>query len=184
MLAKDNNMDFKTEIFDQINQKPNDVKLEGEYFNGDPGTLVVKISGSLDTYNSHDFRIAVNEAIKESPKLKIVVFDMESLNYVSSTGVGSVIDIFMQSQKSEVDVYLYRMCDKINEIFNLLGFINYFKLITEYKEIGKEKQTVFPKIINCPHCNAKLKLLKAGKFRCSSCKGGVRVTSKGEVQSS
>lgn len=145
-------------------------------------TLLIKITGLLDTYNSADFGSAVHNAVQEVPQIKNLVFDMAGVNYISSSGIGMIVNVFVQSNKKDVDVYLLNITDKVREVFQLLGFISMFKLISDVSEIGKEKQPDFPRVISCPGCDKQLKVLKPGKYKCPSCQTSIRIGKDGSVE--
>ena len=106
---------------------------------------------------------------------------MANLIYVSSTGVGSIVNIFLQLSKRGIDIYFLNIIEKVSEVFSLLGFLSQFKLIKDFSEINQKENPIFPIIKKCPECESKLKLLKPGKFRCQSCKAEVRINKEGEI---
>jgi len=172
-------MDFDKSLFDEINNKENDIMLLGKKVGED--SLVVIIEGSVDTYNSQDFN---NTIIKlYDANIKNLIFDMSDLMYISSTGVGVFVSLLIELKKKNINLFLYKVRDKVYEIFKLLGFISQFNIIDNISDIeNKEIKSVFPKISRCPHCDVKIKLTKSGKFKCKNCKKIFIVTDKGEVR--
>jgi len=79
---------------------------------------------------------------------------------------------------------------KVYEVFQLLGFSQFFNIKDNLEEVHRllpqqgtasEKTSVFPKIFSCPICSKKLKAVKPGRFRCSECKTILAIDNAGQV---
>ncbi len=88
--------------------------------------LVLYLSGNIDTYNSNNFQKRVTKAI-EAGFIKLV-FDCSSLNYISSTGIGSFTTFLKAVKQRGGDLVLLEMQPKIHEVFQLLGTSQYFNI--------------------------------------------------------
>lgn len=156
------------------------------------GCLVLTLNGYIDTYNSNFFQMQVQRAV-DMGFIKLI-FNCSGLNYVSSTGIGS-FTAFLKAVKSRGgDLVLLGMQSKVYEVFQLLGFsqffniqnsldeaMNFFRNETVMSDDGMEEATVFPKIFPCPMCSKKLKAVKIGRFRCPGCKTILSVDEAGVV---
>jgi len=151
------------------------------------GGLVLGLSGYIDTYNSNFFQKQVQRAIEEG--FTRLIFNCSGLNYVSSTGIGSFTAFLKAVKPAGGDVILLQIQPKVYEVFQLLGFSQFFNIKDSVDSaIGffngdKEEQDpeVFPKVFPCPLCSKKLKAVKAGRFRCSECKSILAINNEGIV---
>jgi len=154
---------------------------------GVEGCIVVVLSGYIDTYNSNFFQKQVQQAIKAG--FIRLIFNCGGLNYVSSTGIGS-FTVFLKTVKPlDGDVVLLNIQPKVYEVFQLLGFSQFFTLKDSLDSAisffggdpVEQKSAVFPKMFSCPVCPHKLKADKAGRFRCPGCKTIVAIDHDGIV---
>jgi len=148
--------------------------------------LVLALDGYIDTYNSVYFQRRVHMAIDAG--FNRLIFNCEGLNYVSSTGIGSFIT-FLKTVKPDGDVVLFNIQPKVYEVFQLLGFSQFFNVRKTLEEAivffsGSEiepQDSIFPKVFPCPVCSKKLRALKTGRFRCSECKSILAIGEAGTI---
>jgi anti-anti-sigma factor len=170
-------------------EKDDSLKVELRRIEGVAGGLILTLSGYIDTYNSTSFQKRVSRAI-ESGFTKLV-FVCSGLNYVSSTGIGS-FTAFLKSLKAlSGDMVLQDLQPKVFEVFQLLGFSQFFNIRDTIEEavryfkgdagVKAPVREVFPLVFVCPICSKKLKAVKAGRFRCSECKTILGVDDNGKV---
>ncbi len=148
--------------------------------------IVIRLNGYIDTYNSTFFQKRVN-AIVESNFINLI-FDCSSLNYVSSTGIGSFTAFLRKVKPKGGDIVLLRIQPKVYEVFQLLGFSQFFNIkenedeaVSFFRQEPSLTNSVFPKIFACPVCSKRLKTTKAGRFRCSECKSILAIDNQGQV---
>lgn len=149
--------------------------------------IFVYLSGYIDTYNSSFFQKQITKVIEAG--FINLIFNCSSLNYVSSTGIGS-FTVFLKVVKPKGgDIVLLEIQPKVYEVFQLLGFSQFFNIKNTAEEalsffssggIGNSS-SVFPLIISCPVCNKKLRAIKSGRFRCSGCRSILAISDSGEV---
>lgn len=149
--------------------------------------IFIYLSGYIDTYNSSFFQKQITKII-EAGYINLI-FSCASLNYVSSTGIGS-FTVFLKVVKPKGgDVVLLEIQPKVYEVFQLLGFSQFFNIkatadeaISYFNNGGATTESsVFPLIISCPVCNKKLRATKSGRFRCSGCRSILAISDAGEV---
>lgn len=149
--------------------------------------IFIYLSGYIDTYNSSFFQKQMTKVIEAG--YVNLVFNCSSLNYVSSTGIGS-FTVFLKVVKPKGgDVVLLEIQPKVYEVFQLLGFAQFFNIkgsadeaIAFFNNGGvTNDNSVFPLIIGCPVCNKKLRATKSGRFRCSGCRSILAINENGEV---
>ena len=151
------------------------------------GCLVIYLNGYIDTYNSTLFQKRVSKAIDNG--FIRLIFHCGGLSYVSSTGIGSFTAFLKSVKPRGGDLVLLEIQPKVYEVFQLLGFSQFFNIkdsldesvaFFDQKKEGKGS-SIFPKIFKCPICSKKLKARKPGRFRCSECKTILAIDDSGQV---
>ena len=168
-------------------EKDDSLKIRLQKIDSVKGCLVLYLSGYIDTYNSNLFQKRVNKAIETG--FTKLIFNCGSLNYVSSTGIGSFTHFLKAVKPKGGDLVLLEIQPKVYEVFQLLGFSQFFNIKDNLDEAvgffssegGARSESVFPKIFRCPICSKKLKATKAGRFRCSECKTILAIDNSGQV---
>jgi anti-sigma B factor antagonist len=79
-------------------EKDDSLKIRLQKVDSVQGTLIIYLTGYIDTYNSNFFQKKVSKAV-DSGFTKIV-FQCSGLNYVSSTGIGS-FTAFLKAVKTQ-----------------------------------------------------------------------------------
>jgi anti-anti-sigma factor len=168
-------------------EKDDSLKIRLEKIDDVDGCIVLFLNGYIDTYNSSFFQKRVSKVVESG--FNRLIFNCGALNYVSSTGIGSFTAFLKTVKPKGGDVVLLEIQPKVYEVFQLLGFSQFFNIkdslpdaIDFFKTSGIEiKSEVFPKIFACPICSKKLKATKAGRFRCSECKTILAIDNNGQV---
>ena len=168
-------------------EKDDSLKIKLQKIEEATGCLVLYLTGYIDTYNSNYFQKRVQKAI-EGGFLKLI-FQCGSLNYVSSTGIGSFTAFLKAVKPRGGDLVLLDIQPKVYEVFQLLGFSQFFNIKDNLEDsikffsIGGKTSTssVFPKVFACPICSKKLKAVKSGRFRCSECKTILAIDSAAQI---
>jgi len=168
-------------------EKDDSLKIRLEKVEEIDGCIVLFLNGYIDTYNSSFFQKRVSKVVEAG--FNRLIFNCGALNYVSSTGIGSFTAFLKTVKPKGGDVVLLEIQPKVYEVFQLLGFSQFFNIkdsladsIDFFKTSGVEiKSEVFPKIFACPICSKKLKATKAGRFRCSECKTILAIDNNGQV---
>jgi len=168
-------------------EKDESLKIRLQKVDSIDGCLILYLTGYIDTYNSNFFQKRVNRAI-ESGFIRLI-FHCSGLNYVSSTGIGSFTAFLKAVKPRGGDLVLLDTQPKVYEVFQLLGFSQFFNIKDNLDEAiefftkggTKVESEVFPKIFKCPICSKKLKAVKAGRFRCSECKTILAIDNNGQV---
>jgi len=149
--------------------------------------LVVVLGGYIDTYNSNFFQKQVQRVIEAG--FTRLIFNCSGLNYVSSTGIGSFTAFLKMVKPLDGDVVLLNVQPKVYEVFQLLGFSQFFNIkdtlqsaITFFGGVPPEQESdAFPQFFSCPMCAKKLKAAKPGRFRCPGCKTIIAIDYAGAV---
>ncbi len=168
-------------------EKDDSLKIKLQKVDNLDNCMVVFLNGYIDTYNSAFFQKRISKLI-ENGYVKII-FNCATLNYVSSTGIGSFTAFLKTVKPRGGDIVLLDIQPKVYEIFQLLGFSQFFNIKDSLDDavafFKSSKQTakvdIFPKIFACPICSKKLKATKPGRFRCSECKTILAIDENAQV---
>ena len=168
-------------------EKDDSLKIRLQKVDTVEGCLILYLTGYIDTYNSNFFQKRVTRAV-EAGYIRLI-FNCGGLNYVSSTGIGSFTAFLKAVKPRGGDLVLLEIQPKVYEVFQLLGFSQFFNIkdnldesIDFFTSEGKTGVSdVFPKIFQCPICSKKLKATKSGRFRCSECKTILAIDKSGNV---
>ena len=168
-------------------EKDDSLKIRLQKIDAVKGCIVFYLTGYIDTYNSNLFQKRVTRAIETG--YSKLIFHCGSLTYVSSTGIGSFTHFLKAVKPRGGDLVLLEIQPKVYEVFQLLGFSQFFNIkdnldeaVSFFNSEGDLKSDdVFPKVFRCPICSKKLKATKAGRFRCSECKTILAIDNSGQV---
>lgn len=169
-------------------EKDDSLKISLEKIDGINSAVLVILNGYIDTYNSVYFQKQINKVVGSG--FINIIFNCSNLNYVSSTGIGSFTAFLKLVKPKEGDIVLLNIQPKVYEVFQLLGFSQFFNIketiedaINHFTQDNTTPGTtsVFPKIFNCPVCSRKLKASRNGRFKCSDCKTILAIDQGGNV---
>ncbi|MDR1109067.1 MAG: STAS domain-containing protein [Spirochaetaceae bacterium] len=168
-------------------EKDESLKIRLQKVEGIEGCLILSLLGYIDTYNSNYFQKRVTKAVENG--FNKLIFHCGGLNYVSSTGIGSFTAFLKLVRPRGGDLVLMEIQPKVYEVFQLLGFSQFFNIrdtldssVNFFRTGDAAASTVlFPKIFSCPICSKKLKAVKPGRFRCSECKTILAIDNAGQV---
>jgi len=169
------------------NEKDDSLSIVLRKVDGVSRGIFIYLNGYIDTYNSSFFQKQITKVIEAG--FINLIFNCSSLNYVSSTGIGSFTVFLKIVKPKNGDVVLLEIQPKVYEVFQLLGFSQFFNIKNTAEEAIAffssgglaTPSTVFPLIISCPVCSKKLRATKAGRFRCSGCRSILAINDGGEV---
>jgi len=162
-----------------LDSTKDDINIEGDYLN--EKTAILYFTGLIDTYNSNKVQNEINNFIQNNLNLKHIVLHLEGVNYISSTGIGAVVEFYKTLKESNMELYLMKVQENVKNVFSLLGFSALFNYIEDVNDIKKVEKQIFPRKIQCPKCSTAFNIIKSGSFRCSNCKHIFRVNNKGEI---
>lgn len=90
---------------------------------------VVKLKGSLDIYTSLDLKASM-DSVKPGP-VNSLVFELNNVDYVDSSGIGTLIKIVNQVQEANGQFFITGLKPMIEKIFKVAGLMTYFQILTE-----------------------------------------------------
>lgn len=149
-----------------------------------PNVLFVYLSGYLATNNAAFFQRKVQK-ILDSGVIKLI-FNLQDLSYISSSGVGSFTFILKTLKEKGGDVVLSQAKESVTEVFQLLGLKDFFTIKNTTQEAidyfnCTGESAIFPKILDCPACKTPLRVEKEGRYRCNKCQVIITVSSSGQA---
>ncbi len=167
-------------------EKDDSLKISLEKNDSISKGIFIYLNGYIDTYNSTFFQKKITKIV-EAGYINLI-FNCSALNYVSSTGIGS-FTVFLKLVKPKGgDVVLLEIQPKVYEVFQLLGFSQFFNIkanteeaVNFFKSGAPSENSVFPKVFGCPVCRKKLRATRAGRFRCSECKSILAIDNSARV---
>jgi anti-anti-sigma factor len=144
--------------------------------------LVLKPIGQIDTYSTHFFQRSVRRAIDAG--FVNLVFLLSAVNYVSSVGIGAFVQFQKAAKEKGGRIAIAEIHPKVMEIFRLTCLDKFFVCADSLDEAVaplKSQVPVFPKSIQCPICDKKLRVVKSGRFCCPKCKTVLSIKDSGIV---
>lgn len=167
-------------------ERDDSLKIQLEKVEEVDSCVTINLNGYIDTYNSVYFQKQIGKVVTAG--FANLIFNCSSLNYVSSTGIGSFTAFLKLVKPKGGDVVLLNIQPKVYEVFQLLGFSQFFNIKESYEEATQffkngapVTSSIFPKVFNCPVCSRRLKATKSGRFRCSDCKSILAIDQQGHV---
>lgn len=94
-------------------------------------TIIVSLSGYLDTYNSIDFTRYIENKMLKNKDANELILDLSHITYVSSTGIGSFIQINKDLIDDGKTLFLYNTPHPVKSVMELLGVYKFFNNIEE-----------------------------------------------------
>ena len=89
-------------------------------FSTNKHTLTIYLCGELDEYTANRARDKIDDAICQ-PGITTVVFDMQRLSFMDSTGIGVLIGRYKKLKARSVPLYVKNTSIQIDKIFNMAG---------------------------------------------------------------
>ena len=167
-------------------EKDDSLKITLSKIEDVPNCLSIVLNGYVDTYNSSFFQKRIAKVVEAG--FVNLIFNCAALNYVSSTGIGSFTAFLKMVKPKGGAIVLLEIQPKVYEVFQLLGFSQFFSIkgsteeaITYLKNGAPTVSSVCPKIFACPVCSKRLKASRSGRFRCSECKSILAIDAQGQV---
>lgn len=166
--------------------KNNDLFIDLVKIDKVPNCISFEMKGQIDTYNSHWFQKKVQMAI--SAGYTNLIFVCYGVHYMSSTAIGSFTAIFKAISPANGNMAMIGVIPRVMDVFKILGFEQFFffgqyreDALTYFETKLDKKNQIYPRVFACPICEKKLKAVKAGKYRCPSCKTILGLDNKGQV---
>lgn len=163
------------------------VELRLKALEGLEACLVIGLKGYLDTQTSPAFLRKVLLAIDGG--YRRIVLDCPGLEYVSSTGIGSLSAILKKLRALNGDMVILNCHPKPLATIEMMGFRQFFAFVDSLeaakahflKVKATEAGPVFPRRFSCPICNLPHSVPAPGPFRCPDCETRLIIGEAGEI---
>ena len=85
----------------------------------------VKLVGDLDVYSEEDFKEFIEEKIDSN---KDIIFDLEDLDYLDSTGLGMFMIIYNKQKENGKSVKIINTKENIKKLFKITDLSDLFDM--------------------------------------------------------
>ena len=86
----------------------------------------VKLVGDLDVYSEEDFKDFIEEKIDSN---KDIIFDLEGLDYLDSTGLGMFMKIYKINEERGKKVKVINPKENILKLFKITDLTEIFEMV-------------------------------------------------------
>ncbi|QEK12460.1 anti-sigma F factor antagonist [Crassaminicella thermophila] len=95
--------------------------------------LVIKLNGELDHHTAEEIRDEIDKEI-DNNNVKNIIFDLEDMHFMDSSGIGVVIGRYKKVQKLGGQAAVINMNNRVERIFKMSGLFNIVKKFENKKE--------------------------------------------------
>jgi len=92
-------------------------------------TTIFKLKGMLDISTSK----VIDPYLNEIDDIKVLIFDFSELEFIDSTGIGSIIDAIYLSQEKSFTLKFVGIDEEIHEVFEMVGL---YQILDTIQEVG------------------------------------------------
>lgn len=111
----------------------------------EPGVFVVSSEGSLDTNTYSVLEKQVESILDGSPK--VIIFDMEYLNYISSMGVRVILKARKVLEKRAGNIVLLNLKPHIRKVFDIINALPSEQVFSSVEEMDQYLDRMQRKVI-------------------------------------
>jgi anti-sigma B factor antagonist len=103
---------------------------------------IIDISGDMDLYNAHRLKDVVAKLIEKG--IRELVVNLEKVDYLDSSGVGSLIHVFTQVKQNQAQFRIAHVHGSVEKVIRLTKLMDYFPIVDSVKDAlyqlsGKEQ---------------------------------------------
>lgn len=140
-------------------------------------TLRAEVSGVLNLFTAEQFRQEISRAAALG--CRHFVLDLGKTDMVTDAGCGVLANVC-----AETDAVVINAGSETMEVITRLGFDRFIKTAGSPEEAMSGLRRIFPVVFPCPSCSRKLRGVRAGRFRCPSCRTVLTLDYSGSIISS
>ena len=86
----------------------------------------VSVAGELDVSTADEFKEYLHKLIDKG--IRNIILDLESLDYIDSTGLGVMIGVLKRIKIENKEIYIKSPKDNVKKIFSITGLDKIFKM--------------------------------------------------------
>lgn len=98
----------------------------------DQDRFIIDPGRQLDNDNAHEMVQVVSKAQAEG--YRYIIIDMSNLQFISSSGVGSILGSVEVSREAGGDIILCNVSDTVRNILNVLDLVEYLTLAADTED--------------------------------------------------
>lgn len=168
------------------------IQTEFSYLSDNKETALIKIAGEVDLTTMTEFADFIAKMI-DLP-CKNLVFDLQHLRYMNSTGFGKLASLAIEEkEKGGREMFFCSMQPAILSTYTLFGLENIWQQFpsvdaalaslrtTNVAAPVKEEKVMFPLIRSCTNCRRPSNFSKPGHYKCPYCNTIHQVDDKGNL---
>lgn len=96
-------------------------------------TLIVSFYGELDHHTAGEIRSDIDRTYSERNS-KDIILDLDSLNFMDSSGIGLVMGRYKLTSQNEGKVYLINVKPRVEKILKMSGILKIVKVYSDLEE--------------------------------------------------
>ena len=144
------------------------------------GGAILRLGGRIDPMDVQRFRQR-SDAVVVAGHLRLIL-DCTALHTLSGAAIGAFAALQRRLRKRGGDLVLLNLREPERQFFRLLGFADLLAVAMDLEEAVSHlaphgqatprqaaPAVLFPHVLECPTCTTRLRAVKPGRFRCSSC---------------
>jgi len=83
------------------------------------GIDIIDVTGQLDAFTTPDVKAEFSK-LTDARHFKLVL-NLQKVDYVNSTGIGSIVAVAQQVRRRKGDLKIFGMTENIRKVFDLVG---------------------------------------------------------------
>ena len=151
------------------------------------GCAVLHLLDRLGVDDLDRFRARTDAAL-EAGSVRLIL-DCAGLRELSGAAIGAFASLQRALRLRGGDVALAGLPEPAGDRFRLLGFADLFTVAADVDEAASRlaapgrpaPAVLFPQVVACPACSARLRTVKSGRFRCSQCQAVLAINNGAQV---
>ncbi|CAH0346425.1 STAS domain-containing protein [Bacillus sp. CECT 9360] len=88
-------------------------------------TIILKVTGYLDISTTN----VIQPYLEISDEIDTLIFDFSNLEFIDSTGIGTIIEAIYLSQEGKFNIQFHGLNEATYEIFETVGLFNILEAV-------------------------------------------------------
>lgn len=100
------------------------------------GKVIMQLQGRLTVDDKQIFQSVVDDKVKSGSG--VLGIDLNGLEYIDSAGIGDLIKLKMEAQRTYSGVYVFGLQSAVERVFRVSGLNSVFQIVTneEFKNLN------------------------------------------------
>ena len=177
----------------RLDARSDDLMIEPQAVDGAEGCMTLHLSGRLGADDMDRFRDRAGAAL-EAGFVRLIL-NCAGLRELTGAAMGAFAALQRTLRLRGGDVALVALPEpaggpfRTGGPFQLLGFADLFTVAATIDEAVSRltaadrpaPAVIFPRVVECPACAARLRTVKSGRFRCSQCQAVLAINNGAQV---